>query len=131
VKWNRVFQWLKIPNDWSFFLHTAPLLLKKVKDIRVGTSSRRNRVLPAKTGPLFSEAGPLRGLRELDVFLDEHLALQFLQHRLDRVLSVPTGQDSHSAGVHHSSWGDAVHVNPGAEPHGGCLVRVLGAARYL
>ena len=49
---------------------------------------------------LSSEGGALRGLRELYVLLDEHLPLQFLQHGLDRVLSVPAGQDGHSAGVH-------------------------------
>ena len=47
-----------------------------------------------------SERGALWGLRELYVLLDEHLPLQFLQHGLDRVLSVPAGQDGHSAGVH-------------------------------
>merc|ERR1719208_62170 len=78
-----------------------------------------------------SEHGALRGLRELNVLLDEHLPLQFLQHGLDRVLPVPAGQDGHSAGVHHSCRRDAVHVNPGAKPDGGRLVGVLWAAGQL
>ena len=61
--------------------------------------------LPSSFG---SEHGALRGLRELNVLLDEHLPLQFLQHRLDRVLPVPPGQHGHSAGVHLANRGENI-----------------------
>ena len=48
---------------------------------------------------LFLERASLRRLGELEVLLDQHLSLEFLQDGLDGVVAVPPGEDGNSTGI--------------------------------